>query len=770
MDRNKNRTRYIDLKINGRLFPSWIMANYKKYKIPPLMRKDDDDPCNRKTKNELRSYQIFLSKYLDFRSPYRDMLIYHGMGSGKTATTINIYNVLYNYTPGWNVFLLIKASLKDDPWLDNLKKWLSRDEYEFRMRNIIFVHYDSPFADRDFLEAVRKADSSKKSIFIIEEAHNFISNVYSNISSQQGKRASVIYDYIQQARENDGTRVLALSATPAINQPFELALLFNLLRPGSMPKSEAEFNQLYITNASYRTMNKTNKNMFQRRILGLVTYYLGATPDYFARKVTTHVDVTMSDYQNDIYTIFEEKEQAIAKKMKYSGKQSGTYKSYTRSSCNFVFPQIDQNINGEGRPRPGNFRITEREAKAVDTGKGDRLKAEKGTEKFMRVNDYEKALKLYIDGFENYLREADDLDRSKKYTIKDDFEKFKTKYNANFEEFVKNEKQKSNLFNKMHECSAKMTNMMFIIETSPGPVLVYSNYVLMEGLQIFKIYMKYFGILRYSVSKKNAFMEYHGGINRKERKKQLELFNQMENKRGELYKVIMVSQAGSEGLNLLNVRQVHILEPYWHEVRITQMIGRAIRLCSHRDLPMEEREVQVFRYKSVRKEGKMTTDEYIEELARSKDGLIQSFLEALKEVAVDCQLNSEVNMMSNEYKCFQFDEPSLFDRHIGPAYKEDLKDDMKMDNGSNSTNSKVIKIKVVKIQAVKLLSNPDEPNPKYSKSDDYWYYSDSGVVYDFEMKFPVGKVAIDETNIPVKTDKNTYLIDQLVPIPLIEDQ
>ena len=156
MDKNISRNKFIDFKINGRLFPSWVMANYKKYKIPAIMKTDDEDPCNKKTKNELRSYQLFLSKYLDFKSPYKDILIYHGMGSGKTATTINIYNVLYNYTPGWNVFLLIKASLKDDPWLDNLQKWLSQDENEFRMNNIIFIHYDSPFADRDFFAGVNE--------------------------------------------------------------------------------------------------------------------------------------------------------------------------------------------------------------------------------------------------------------------------------------------------------------------------------------------------------------------------------------------------------------------------------------------------------------------------------------------------------------------------------------------------------------------------------------------------------------------------------------
>jgi hypothetical protein len=292
----------------------------------------------------------------------------------------------------------------------------------------------------------------------------------------------------------------------------------------------------------------------------------------------------------------------------------------------------------------------------------------------------------------------------------------------------------------------------------------------MEGLEIFKIYMKFFGIRRYSESNKNAYVEYHGGINRKERKKQLELFNQSANKKGELYKIILVSQAGSEGLNLLNVRQVHIVEPYWHEVRITQMIGRARRLCSHKDLPLEEREVSVYRYKSVRTKGKITTDEYIENLARSKDGLIQSFLDTLKEVAVDCNLNKEVNMMSNEYKCFQFDEPSLFDKYIGPAYKEDLKDDMKMDNGLNSSNSKILKIKVLKIKAKKLLSDPEDENPRYSKSDDYWYYKDNSVVYDYEMKFPIGMIKTDNTGIPIKLDKDTYIIDRVIPIPMIEDQ
>ena len=60
---------------------------------------------------------------------------------------------------------------------------------------------------------------------------------------------------------------------------------------------------------------------------------------------------------------------------------------------------------------------------------------------------------------------------------------------------------------------------------------------------------------------------------------------------------------------------------------------------------MEDREVQVFRYKSVRGSGndKWTTDQYIEDMARSKEGLNQSFLDAMKEVSIDCVLNKTHN-------------------------------------------------------------------------------------------------------------------------------
>ena len=777
------KDKYIDFKVNGRLFPSWVLANFKKFKLPEIITKDDEDPCDTKgSKLELRKYQVFASKFLDYRSPYQDILIYHGLGSGKTISAINIYNMLYNYTPGWNVFILIKATLKDHPWMSDLEKALQSEEKDFRMRNITFISYDSPTADRQFLEAVKNADTTKKNLYIFDETHNFISNVYSNISSRKGRRALNIYDYIiQDKTENPGVRVVLLSATPAINRPFEVALLFNLLRPGSFPKSETQFNQMYVTDSAFPTINPLTKNLFQRRIIGLVSYYIGSTPDLYARKTTHYLDIPMSKYQEEIYDYFEEIEEVMAAKKKAKQSSAETYKSYTRQSMNFVFPAINQRVTGENRPRPNKFRITEKEAEALEMEDKleTKLKFEKGSDTALNVQKYKRALEEYVETFDEWLSDKQDKDKKNGHTLKDDVKIYLDKYKGDYEEFSKKEIKKSSLYEAMYQCSGKFLYCVFNIMKSAGPVLFYSNYVLMEGIQIFKVYLKYFGFG--SFSKKDGsiegidyfrYTEYHGMIEKSVRKEVLNDFNNIKNVDGKLCKIIMISPAGAEGLSLRNVRQVHLIEPYWHEVRMLQMVGRAIRACYHKDLPMKERHVDIYRYKSIRTiKQKQTTDQYIENVARSKQGLIESFYSTLKEVAIDCELYKAHNMMEGEYKCFKFDEPSLFDDNIGPSYMSDYQDDIKISNGSNSVNSQTIRIRVKKINAVKQLTKGGEGDKAlFSKPTHYWFNPETGVVYDYDLYYAIGKVGFDDDNIPKKLDKDTYIIDKVIPIPLIDEE
>ena len=63
--------------------------------------------------------------------------------------------------------------------------------------------------------------------------------------------------------------------------------------------------------------------------------------------------------------------------------------------------------------------------------------------------------------------------------------------------------------------------------------------------------------------------------------------------------IFIASKAGAEGINLVNVRNVHIMESQWNPAIVDQAIGRAIRICSHASLPLEQRTVDVKIYISV---------------------------------------------------------------------------------------------------------------------------------------------------------------------------
>lgn len=759
------KNNYVDLKINGRLFPSWILLNFKESKLPISLRSKDKDPCKRdgKIKEKLRKYQEFISLYLDYKSPYKEILLYHGLGSGKTATVINVMNMLYNYIPYWNMFILIKASLKNS-WLSELKRWLSKDDYKNRFNNIKFINYDSPFADKNFLDAIKESDSSKKFIYIFDEVHNFINNVYNNITSKTGKRAYVIYDYIQQQKKDDiDTRIILMTGTPAINNPFEIALIFNLLRPGIFPNSEIQFNEIYIKD---NKLDNNIKNMFQRRIMGLISYYSGADRQLFADKNINIIEVEMSDYHKEVYEHFEYIEDKLEKKNRNRPKGKGskipsTYKSFTRQSSNFVFPNMTNKLNGENRPRPSKFIIDERIIEQI-------LEDKKVNKEDKQVVEYLDLVNLYMKQLNIYFKKIQLKDEKNNKSIKKDLEVFKTKYKYNFKKFWKEYKDKSKLLEEFYRCSCKMTMMILNSFTSKGPFIIYSTYVRMEGLEIIKIYLKYFGYSSYeNKGGKDYFRytEFHGSINFETREKNKENFNKEDNLYGKRIKIILISPAGAEGISLKNVRQVHILEPYWNEVKIDQLIGRAIRQCSHADLPMEERYVDVFRYIAIRKNKKETTDENILKLAVKKNNLINSFLKTLKEVAVDCELFKNHNIQKGEYKCFKFNQDSLFDKTIGPAYKKNLDYDLNLNNGYNSLNSELVKIKVHKIKAVNKLKDGG-----YSSKIECYIDKKTGIIYDIELEFPLGKIYFDEDGLPEMLKKDVYIISELIPIPKLKNK
>jgi hypothetical protein len=56
----------------------------------------------------------------------------------------------------------------------------------------------------------------------------------------------------------------------------------------------------------------------------------------------------------------------------------------------------------------------------------------------------------------------------------------------------------------------------------------------------------------------------------------------------------MISRAGGEGLDLKATNILYILDPSWNQAAVQQIVGRAVRRNSHKDLPPDQRFVLIY--------------------------------------------------------------------------------------------------------------------------------------------------------------------------------
>ena len=131
-----------------------------------------------------------------------------------------------------------------------------------------------------------------------------------------------------------------------------------------------------------------------------------------------------------------------------------------------------------------------------------------------------------------------------------------------------------------------------------------------------------------------------------------------DNKDGYKVKVVLISKAGSEGIDLKFIRQVHILEPWYNMNRIEQIIGRAVRNFSHKDLLFEKRNVEIFMYGTILGDNQEeAADLYVYRVAEYKAVQIGKVTRVLKESAVDCIINHDQTNFSQAILDKKLKEP-----------------------------------------------------------------------------------------------------------------
>ena len=519
---------------------------------------------------------------------------------------------------------------------------------------------------------------------------------------------------------DDGVK--ASIASPEVEQEDFIKLIRSALEPykikiapsgitidayKALPDTLEEFNNYFIGD------NNTIKNemMFKRRILGLTSFVMDKEklmPEYTHTEGEDFhvVKIPMSEFQFGVYEAARIQERNLeknnAKKKKLGAETGGiydeavsTYRIFSRAFCNYVFPKPDIK-----RPMP-NDKEDIADALANKNINEDILDLVSVEEKVQNIDG-----KYEID-------EANEL-KDQLVSMTDQT------YEQRIKEAVRKLEAKSSEYLSPEALKIYSPKFLRILENIKNPAnkglhLIYSQFRTLEGIGIMELVLKENGVGHFDIKKNEQTNQWelniaegearapmyalYTGKEDTEKKEiirnifnsnwaaipeslQRELNYSSNNWLGEVIKVLMITAAGAEGIDLKNVRYVHITESYWHPVRMEQVIGRAKRICSHKNLPLALQTVEVFLYlmtfsaeqlksdKAIElrladvgktKETKsipLTSDEALYEIATIKENINKNILNAVKETAIDCTLNTR-GKGGEKFECFTFgSEPS----------------------------------------------------------------------------------------------------------------
>jgi superfamily II DNA or RNA helicase len=551
----------------------------------------------------LQYHQKIVQQYFAKSPLNRGLLVFHGTGTGKTMLSVSIADIMKDQR---RVVILSAKSLQHN-FRKEIKKYMgllkrSQSDIEISMdTKYTFISSNASnmltqmsrigktLEELEFektLEVFTNKIDLEGTLLIVDEAQNFFNGIVNGSKNSTG-----LYRAIMNATD---IKLIFLSATPIINDPFEIVPMFNMLY-GSviLPEDYDDFYNYYIDTEK---LVVKNKEKFKNRIFGLVSY-MGdwwksggimkndqvIKRDYFPDQLPTIIEYTpMSAQQFAAYSNARDLESQVkAKKtvtkenlQKPKSDPGSTYRVASRQISNFLLPEIV---------------------------------------KVKKLNEY--GYIKYIDRLTN-------------------------EHMTNLDVY-----------------SPKMKKIFENVRKHAGLCVVYSSFVTGEGLRVFSKVLMANGWREYDPKKpKNAsekvFVFISGQVSAEDRDSIITQFNMRENRDGEEIDLMLLSGAGAEGLDLKNVRSIHIMEPYWNYGRIEQIIARAVRYHSHDHFDnLDDRNVQpyiylsdyptnyVFRPTKTNKSLEKTTDVHLYTKSIKSKLLIDRMYATMIEASIDCSIH-----------------------------------------------------------------------------------------------------------------------------------
>lgn len=566
-----------------------------------------DRLCNEEL--ELSTYQTVIRNFLSNDTPYNGLLLFHGLGTGKTCSAITVAEEHRQFLKesGLKRFIYVLGGLNIQ---DNFKKqlfdpeqltqhgneWIykgcvgntllrevsllgTKKEIVDRLQEVIQKHYRfmgyRKFAN--YIHQMRKELTDlEHSMIIIDEVHN--------VKDETGKgfTPSKALDLVT---KKTTVKLLLLSATPMFNDPGEIIWILNLLNRNDK-RYELKEGDIFTKEGDLR---ETEKYRFLNHVRGYVSYVKGENPFTFPYRI----------YPSYFY--------------KHSMKPTKPFSMFGTGTMEEMKTQVYPVVLSD-------FQKTAYE-KAISVASSSKTLSMGDSIPFLSVLNM-----TYPKG-------------SLEYMLKKDA----------YEYYPGSER----CFDKEHlpKYSAKIAEICKQIQGAEGIVVVYSQ--LLEGgvipvaLALESIGIKNWNkpLLKGSTQKgPYSYCMLTGSPSLSPHPEEaIRIINTPENQNGDRIKVVLITKAASEGVDLKNIRQIHIMDPWWNLNRVEQIIGRGIRLCSHKGLPFEKRNAQIFLYTSYTGEME-TVDHYMYRFAEKKAKKIGAITRLLKENAMDCVMNHPTSM------------------------------------------------------------------------------------------------------------------------------
>ena len=598
------------------------------YVMQQNMSKSDTHACSSyKSKdiewNDLSPYQRLITDYISPDTSFRGVLGYHGLGSGKTLVAIATIAKFLQKDESRTSIVLGKPSLKENFYTDVAKcsdmmlfgkKMDPEERKKIVRRNIIYVSYEElanrlcgrtkwDFARNHGKEGfgalkptdVREDSSSfpllNNTLVVIDEAHNLIKQL-TKPKYPPEDAAKVVLDSIRKAPT---CRMVFLTATPIQQKGYELGIMLNLLKPPNTPESEkfpeklqtivyqnhkiqavndVETQKLFdsmFLNKKHSGVELKNTEKLSRLMKGLISYYpVDFNKSQFAQRHDEEITyVQMSQTQLDAY--HKKRKEEVSLQLKNNSKITCD----TGSSAD-----DDEDDDNDGD--------SENSAKASQKACFSSL------QKSNFIGPYRKNIDEFYE--KNVLEEYS----PKSFAIIDNLEKRLNEGKG--KQMVFSSTGDTGIY-MLSRCLEKkgwtfysFDNLMKLFK-NPNDAKE-SNWCNGGNCEDINNYLKS------ALPKKKAFVVMDGTQTDNLYKTTLikTLFNMKSNMNGEYVNTIILNSKYSEGLSLKHTTAVHLMDPPRSNALQSQIVARAIRLCSHVGLQYpDEWKVSVYKYMMIDK-------------------------------------------------------------------------------------------------------------------------------------------------------------------------